>query len=185
MRRRTVRIWNYEEPSQMNSFDNHDGPNRGISKLSLVNELDDSMLLVASSDGCVRVWKDYTQQDKQRLATAWQATQGHRPGARSVNAVVDWQQLTGYLYASGEISSIMVWDLDREQLACSIPSSSESCISALSASEVHSGQLAAGTGDGSVRLYDIRTREMLVCATRPHVQRVVGINFQPGLDPKK
>lgn len=34
-------------------------------------------------------------------------------------------------YASGEISSIMVWDLDRELLACSIPSSTESCISAL------------------------------------------------------
>ncbi|XP_057866862.1 regulatory-associated protein of TOR 1 isoform X1 [Cryptomeria japonica] len=181
----TVRIWNYEEPFQMNNFDNHDGANRGISKLSLVNELDDSMLLVASSDGSVRVWKDYTQRDRQKLATAWQATQGHRPGARSVNAVVDWQQLTGYLYASGEISSIMVWDLDREQLAWNIPSSSESCISALSASQVHGGQLAAGTGDGSVRLYDIRTREMLVCAMRPHVQRVVGIDFQPGLDPAK
>ena len=34
-------------------------------------------------------------------------------------------------YASGKISSIMVWDLDREQLACSILSSIESCISAL------------------------------------------------------
>jgi regulator-associated protein of mTOR len=82
----------------------------------------------------------------------------------------------------------MVWDLDRELLACSIPSSTESCISALSASQVHGGQLVAGSGDGSVRLYDIRTKEMIVCATRPHVQRkerVVGIDFQPGLDPAK
>eukprot|EP01018_Ginkgo_biloba_P000291 Gb_09312 [translate_table: standard] len=184
----TVRIWNYEEAALLNMFDNHDSPNRGISKLCLVNELDDSLLLVASSDGSVRVWKDYTQRDKRRLATAWQTTQGHRPGARSVNAVVDWQQLTGYLYASGEISSIMVWDLDREQLASSIPSSSESCISALSASQVHDRQLVAGCGDGSVRLFDIRTQEMVVCASRPHVQRierVVGIDFQPGLDPAK
>ncbi|THG21499.1 hypothetical protein TEA_011171 [Camellia sinensis var. sinensis] len=42
--------------------------------------------------------------------------QGHRPGVRSVNAVVDWQQQSGNLYASGEISSIMVWDQDKEQL---------------------------------------------------------------------
>lgn len=181
----TVRIWNYDEALPLNTFDNHDGPNRGISKLCLVNELDDSMLLVASSDGSVRVWKDYTQRDRQRLATAWQTTQGHRPGARSVNAVVDWQQLTGHLYASGEISSIMVWDLDREQLACSIPSSTESCISALSASQVNGGQLVAGTGDGSVRLYDIRNKDMVVYATKPHIQRVVGIDFQPGLDPTK
>uniref|UniRef100_A0A0D6QVD8 Raptor N-terminal CASPase-like domain-containing protein n=1 Tax=Araucaria cunninghamii TaxID=56994 RepID=A0A0D6QVD8_ARACU len=185
--RETVRIWNYEETSQLNMFENHEGPNKEIkiSKLCLVNELDDSMLLVASSDGSVRVWKDYTQREKQRLATAWQATQGHKPGARSVNAVVDWQQLAGYLYASGEISSIMVWDLDREQLACNIPSSTDSSISALSASQVHLGQLVAGSGDGSVRLYDVRKREMLVCSTQPHVQRVVGIDFQPGLDSYK
>lgn len=181
----TVRIWNYDEEAQQNVFDNHDGPNRGISKLCLVNELDDSMLLVASNDGSVRVWKDYTQRDKQKLATAWQTTQGHRPGARSVNAVVDWQQLTGFLYASGEISSIMVWDLRIEQLACSIPSSTESCISALSASQVHDRQLVAGSGDGSVRLYDIRAKEMIVCTARPHGHRIVGIDFQPGLDPAK
>ncbi len=34
-------------------------------------------------------------------------------------------------YASGEISWIMVWDLDQEQLASSIPSQSESGVSAL------------------------------------------------------
>lgn len=42
------RIWNYEEDKLLNSFDNHDYADKGISKLSLVNELDDSLLLVAS-----------------------------------------------------------------------------------------------------------------------------------------
>lgn len=32
----------------LNSFDNHEFPDKGISKLCLVNELDDSLLLVAS-----------------------------------------------------------------------------------------------------------------------------------------
>ncbi|KAJ9694108.1 hypothetical protein PVL29_009882 [Vitis rotundifolia] len=91
-------------------------------------------------------------------------------------------------YAAGEISSIMAWDLDKEQLVYSIPSLSDSSISALSASQVHGGQLAAGFVDGSVKLFDVRTPEMLVCAARPHtqkVERVVGIGFQPGLDPAK
>ena len=43
------------------------------------------------------MWKDYTQKDKHRLATSWQAVQGHRPGVRGIGAVVDWQQMTGYL----------------------------------------------------------------------------------------
>ncbi|KAL9457769.1 hypothetical protein AB3S75_006755 [Citrus x aurantiifolia] len=36
------------------SFVNHDFPNKGISKLCLVNELDASLLLVASCNGNIR-----------------------------------------------------------------------------------------------------------------------------------
>ncbi|KAF5737274.1 regulatory-associated protein of TOR 1 isoform X1 [Tripterygium wilfordii] len=183
-----IRVWNYEEAAPLNSFENHDYPEKGISKLCLLNELDESLLLVASCNGNIRIWKDYSLKGKQKLVTAFSSIQGYKPGVRSVNAVVDWQQQSGYMYASGEVSSIMVWDLDKEQLAHSIPSSSECSLSALCASQVHGGQFAAGFMDGSVRLYDVRTPEMLVCATRPHtqkVERVVGIGFQPGLDPAK
>ncbi|XP_068341289.1 regulatory-associated protein of TOR 1-like [Pyrus communis] len=186
-----IRVWNYQEQKEatlLNSFDNHDFPDKGISKLCLVNELDDSLLLAASSDGNIRIWKDYTLKGQQKLVTAFSSIQGHKPGVRSLNAVVDWQQQSGYLYASGELSSIMLWDLDKEQLINSIPSSSDCSISALSASQVHGGHFAAGFVDGSVRLYDVRTPEMLVCSTQPHtqkVERVVGIGFQPGLDPSK
>uniref|UniRef100_A0A1D1Z5U7 Regulatory-associated protein of TOR 1 n=2 Tax=Anthurium amnicola TaxID=1678845 RepID=A0A1D1Z5U7_9ARAE len=190
-----IRAWNYEEALPLNSFENHEFPDKGISKLCLVNELDDSLLLVASSDGNVRIWKDYTLRGKQMLVTAFSSIQGPRPGIRAASAVVDWQQHSGYLYASGEASPILIWDLEKEQLVSSIiPSlssslpSSESSISALSASQVHGGQLAAGFVDGSVKLFDIRTPEMLVSATRPHIQRVervVGIGFQPGMDPGK
>jgi regulator-associated protein of mTOR len=41
-------VWNYEEATLLNGFDNHDFPDKGISKLCLINELDDSLLLVAS-----------------------------------------------------------------------------------------------------------------------------------------
>ncbi|CAD5170829.1 unnamed protein product [Musa acuminata subsp. malaccensis] len=183
-----IRVWNYEEATLLNCFDNRESSDRGISKLCLVNELDDSLLLVASSDGNVCFWKNYTMKGKQKLVTAFSAMQGHRAAVRGTNVVVDWQQQSGYLYASGEISSILVWDMDKEQLVSSIPSSSDSSISALSASQVHWGHLAAGFVDGSVRIFDIRAPEMPVCTARPHtqrVERVVGIGFQPGIDPTK
>ncbi|XP_039009414.1 regulatory-associated protein of TOR 1-like isoform X2 [Hibiscus syriacus] len=85
--------------------------------------------------------------------------------------------------------SICIWreiiHLDKEQVVNSIPSSSDCNVSALASSQVHAGQFAAGFFYGSIRLYDIRTPDMLVRATRPHsqqVERVVGIGFQPGLD---
>ncbi|KAF3776242.1 Regulatory-associated protein of TOR 1 [Nymphaea thermarum] len=183
-----IRVWNHEDTVLLNTFDNHNFREKGVAKLCLVNELDDSLLLVASCDGNVRVWKDYTQSGRQKLVTAFSSIQGHRPGARGVNAVVDWQQLTGYLYAAGEISSIMVWDLDKEQRSNSIYSLSDSSISALSASQVYGGQLAAGYVDGHVRLFDVRTPERHIGTMKAHsqsVERVVGISFQPGLDTNK
>ncbi|KAL4037128.1 hypothetical protein IC575_000712 [Cucumis melo] len=53
-----------------------------------------------------------------------------------------------------------------------------------SASQVHGGLLAAGFFDGSVKLYDARIPELLVCTMRPHVQKVekvVGLAFNPDL----
>ncbi|KAF2549640.1 hypothetical protein F2Q70_00023759 [Brassica cretica] len=182
-----IRVWNYEEGTLLNGFDNHDFPDKGISKLCLVNELDDSLLLVASCDGSVRIWKNYATKGKQKLVTAFSSIQGHKPGARDLNAVVDWQQQSGCLYASGEVSTVSLWDLEKEQLVRSIPSESECGVTALSASQVHGSQLVAGFADGSLRLYDVRSPEPLVLATRPHqkVERVVGLSFQPGLDPSK
>ncbi|KAK4342647.1 hypothetical protein RND71_038463 [Anisodus tanguticus] len=181
-------VWNYEEATLLNSFDNYGYPDKGISKLCLVNELDESLLLVASSDGNIRIWKDYTVRGRQRLVSAFPSIQGHRPGVRSVNAVVDWQQQSGYLFSSSEVSSIMAWDLDKEQLVNTIPTSSDCSISALSASHVHAGHFAAGFVDGCIKLFDIRVPELLVSASRPHtqrVERVVGIGLQPGLEPAK
>ncbi|ONK77089.1 uncharacterized protein A4U43_C02F2990 [Asparagus officinalis] len=183
-----IRVWNYEEANSLNTFNNHNLSDRGIFRLCLVNELDDSLLLVASSDGNVRIWKDYTQRGRQKLVTAFLSTPGHRLGVRRLDAVVDWQQQSGYLYASGDVPSILVWDLDKEQNVCSIPSSSDSGISALSASQVNWGQFAAGFVDGSVRIYDVRTPDLPVCSTRLHnqrVEKVVGIGFQPGIDQRK
>ncbi|KAK4377456.1 hypothetical protein RND71_003752 [Anisodus tanguticus] len=182
-----IRVWNYKEATLLNSFDNHGYPEKRISKLCLVNELDESLLLVASSDGNIRIWKDYTARGQQKLVSAFSSIQGLRPGSRSVNAVVDWQQQSGYLFASGEISSIMAWDLEKEQLVNTTPTSLNCSISALSASQVHAGQFGAGFVDGSVKLFDIRMPEMLVCSTRPHpkAERVVEVGFQPGLQPAK
>ncbi|THU65455.1 hypothetical protein C4D60_Mb05t03810 [Musa balbisiana] len=142
-----IRVWNYEEATLLNCFDNRESSDRGISKLCLVNELDDS-------DGNVCFWKNYTMKGKQKLVTAFSAMQGHRAAVRGINVVVDWQQQSGYL----------------------------------SASQVHWGHLAAGFVDGSVRIFDIRAPEMPVCTARPHtqrVERVVGVGFQPGIDPTK
>ncbi|TVU27393.1 hypothetical protein EJB05_30002, partial [Eragrostis curvula] len=181
-----IRVWNYDDALPVSAFENHKLSDRGLSKLLLINELDESLLLAASSDGNVRVWKNFTQKGGQKLVTAFSSVQGQRAAGRSV--VFDWQQQSGYLYASGDMASILVWDLDKEQLLSTIQSSANSAISALSASQVRSGQFAAGFADASVRIFDVRAPDRIVYTARPHAPRtekVVGIGFQPGFDPRK
>lgn len=48
-------------------------------------------------NGNIRIWKDYSVKDSQKLVTAFSSIQGHKPGLRHLNAVVDWQQQSGYL----------------------------------------------------------------------------------------
>ncbi|ONM20087.1 Regulatory-associated protein of TOR 1 [Zea mays] len=124
-----IRVWNYDDALPVNSFQNHKLSGRGLSKLLLINELDESLLLAASSDGNVRIWKNFAQKGGEKLVTALSSVQGHRAAGRSI--VIDWQQQSGYLYASGDMSSILVWDLDKEQLLSTIQSTADTAISSL------------------------------------------------------
>ncbi|XP_024514847.1 regulatory-associated protein of TOR 2 [Selaginella moellendorffii] len=179
----TIRIWSHEDGSLLNDFHNHESHSKGFSRLCLINELDESLLLAASSDGSVRVWRDYLVKGEQQLATAWQAIQGHRPGARGINAVVEWQQSTGYLYASGDISSIMIWDVDAETLVLRLPSQPDTSVSAMAASLIHNGLFLAGCGNGSFMMFDVRKQDKQVFSQKAHFQRVAGIDFvQSGID---
>ncbi|KAG2555577.1 hypothetical protein PVAP13_8NG354900 [Panicum virgatum] len=90
-----IRVWNYDDALPVNSFQNHKLSDRGLSKLLLINELDESLLLAASSDGNVRIWKNFTQKGGQKLVTAFSSVQGHRAAGRSI--VIDWQQQSGCL----------------------------------------------------------------------------------------
>ncbi|GAQ83620.1 HEAT repeat protein [Klebsormidium nitens] len=181
----TIRIWNYEEGQTVNQLDKHTGTEKGVSRLCLMNELDDSLLMVASNDGAVRVWRNFAERGKQRLATAFNVLEGHRQSARAGGAVVDWQQLSGCLYASGEVPFLHVWDMDREMLSASVPMQTDASVVALNASQVHPAQLVAGCADGSVKLFDMRTRNSLVGTATPHTHKVVGVDFQPGAEPTK
>ena len=66
--------------------------------------------MLCAGDGNIRIWKDYTLKGEQKLVTAFSSIHGHRPGSRSPNAVVDWQQQCGYLvYCS--LIFMGVWEI--------------------------------------------------------------------------
>ena len=49
-----------------------------------------------AADGNIQIWKDYLLKGKQKLVIAFSSIHGHKPGVRSLSAVVDWQQQCDY-----------------------------------------------------------------------------------------
>jgi WD40 repeat protein len=64
---------------RLNTFSNDNPPGTRVTQLELVNELAVSLLMVASDDGVVRVWRGAHEEGRQSLVTAWVANPQPEP----------------------------------------------------------------------------------------------------------
>ena len=80
-----------------------------LTNCQIVNEQRDSLLMLGSSDGVVRLWRDYDSAAP-TLTTAWRVVQKMRASQSGQGAglVLSWHQLTGHLLASGDVPYIQV-----------------------------------------------------------------------------
>ena len=67
-----VRVWDYQSGAMLNRF-SAGMPGRSVATLSLVNDLDDALLMTGGVDGSVRVWRNYAAQGEETLVTALRA----------------------------------------------------------------------------------------------------------------
>ncbi|KXJ28610.1 Regulatory-associated protein of mTOR [Exaiptasia diaphana] len=141
-----------------------------------------------ADDGSVRLYRNYSGEDdkKVEMVTAWQALSGMLPSTRGSGSglVVNWEQETGILLASGDVRFIRVWDTQREMKMQDIPTGADSCVTSLACDSVGRSLLIAGCGDGSVRLYDRRLppSDSRVMALREHSGWVTSVFLQKGGD---
>mmetsp|Transcript_3553 Transcript_3553/g.14244 ORF Transcript_3553/g.14244 Transcript_3553/m.14244 type:complete len:1711 (-) Transcript_3553:38-5170(-) len=83
--RGVVRVWDYQSGAVLNRF-SAGMPGRSVASLSLVNDLDDALLMTGGADGSVRVWRNYALQGEETLVTALRAlplpSPAHQPRHR-------------------------------------------------------------------------------------------------------
>jgi regulator-associated protein of mTOR len=197
-----IRVFDYASKTITNAFDAQ-LPTRSATQISLVNQLDDAMLLCAGSDGSVKLWRDYFRRGEETLVAAWRTlksrpraykTHGtynaedtadwrhhhssHHPKNSKTNAVVLWQQAAGCLYSAGNTLPnpiLNVWDASRELCLESLVTPS-----AATSLAAEGALLMVGANDGSVLSYDLRTPARLLSAIKKHGDSVVSILLQPG-----
>ncbi|NWU88810.1 RPTOR protein, partial [Upupa epops] len=165
-------FWDWEKGEKLDYFHNGNPRYTRITAMEYLNGQDCSLLLTATDDGAIRVWKNFADLEKNpEMVTAWQGLSDMLPTTRGLarrvsiyldrskqggaGMVVDWEQETGLLMTSGDVRIIRIWDTDREMKVQDIPTGADSCVTSLSC-DSHRSLIVAGLGDGSIRVFDRR-----------------------------
>ncbi|XP_072168199.1 regulatory-associated protein of mTOR-like [Diadema setosum] len=179
-----VCVWNWESGERLNYFRNMNQRSTKVTSMDLLNSHDLSLIMTGADDGSVRIWRNYWTPEGRpvELVTAWQALSDMLVSNRGSGLVLDWEQGSGMLLASGDVRTIRVWDTQRELKLQDIPTGADSCVTSLACDSVGRSLLIAGCGDGSVRLYDrrIAPSECRVMTLREHNSWVANVHIQKG-----
>ena len=178
----TVTIWDYTRNIQVSKFSNSNPPGSRINDAKFVNEDDQPLLMVGSSDGVLKVYRNYEDNTKVRTVTAFRALSALVPSTKNAGLVFDWQQGQGRVLVAGDTKVIKGWNAATEMCVDEFPARSSSCVTSLTSDQVAGQIFIAGYGDGCVRVFDQRCspRESMVRVWREHRQWVVGIHMQRG-----
>lgn len=171
----SICFWDWEKGEKLDYFHNGNPRYTRVTAMEYLNGQDCSLLLTATDDGAIRVWKNFADLEKNpEMVTAWQGLSDMLPTNRGAGMVVDWEQETGLLMSSGDVRIVRIWDTDREMKVQDIPTGADSCVTSLACDSQRS-LIVAGLGDGSVRVYDRRMAlsECRVMTFREHTAWVV------------
>ncbi|KAE8233267.1 hypothetical protein CF326_g1698 [Tilletia indica] len=181
-----VSIWDWEDSRLVSRFNNGNPALSNITSAAFVNAELDTVLLLASAEGEVRIWRNYERDyllnndSGPELASSFRALPDLIRSRKPSGLVVEWQQITKVVLAGGDSRVIRVWDTHRELCICDIPTHTSSPVSSIT-SEANVGHIfVAGFGDGTVGVYDRRNppKASLVRLWEEHQTWVQNVRLQ-------
>lgn len=72
------------------------------------------MLMTGSSDGVIKIFRNYESPQDIELVTAFTALKNLIPSTKNAGIVLDWQQGQGKLLVAGDVKTIKVWNAATE-----------------------------------------------------------------------
>ena len=172
--RDTICIWDWKKQDRLSRFSNGNPEGSKISDLQFINEDDQAFLLTGSSDGVIRIYRNYDADKKIEVASAWRALTHLVPSNVNSGMVFDWQQVSGKLLVAGDVKVIRVWAAAPELCVVDINARSGSCVTSLTSDQMTGNVFVAGFGDGAIRVFDARNRpqEAMVMKWKDDTDRV-------------
>ncbi|GAB1217188.1 hypothetical protein ATERTT37_006419 [Aspergillus terreus] len=178
----TIAIWDWQSHKCLNRFSNRNPPGSKINEVRYINEDDQALLMTGSSDGILKVFRNYESAKDVEIVTAFRALPELIPSNRNAGLILDWQQGQGKALVAGDVKVIRVWNAATEVCTNDIPARSGSCITSLTSDQVAGNIFVAGFGDGAVRVFDQRLKPTtaMVKVWREHKQWITNVHMQRG-----
>ena len=179
----TVTIWDWTRNNILSRWSNANPEGSKINEAKFMNEDDHQpLLMVGSSDGVIKVYRNYWDTKEVKVVTAWRALTELVPSNKNAGLVFDWLQGQGRVIVAGDHKSIKVWSAATEICISDISARSASCVTSLTSDQVAGNIFVAGFGDGVVRVYDQRSssKAAMQMMWREHRQWITNVKMQRG-----
>lgn len=122
--RDTVNIIDYSKSVvRTNCFSNGNPLESRITDVRFINEDDQALLMTGSSDGVIKIFRNYDTKGRTELVTGFRALTDLVSSNRNAGLVFDWQQGRGLVLVAGDVKVIRVWNAGTE--VCTSVSSSQ------------------------------------------------------------
>lgn len=177
-----ITCFDYRQNEQLSRFSNGNSFGTKITDIKFLNEDDSPLLLTGSSDGIVKLYKNFNSTSEVQLVSSWRALTDLLLTSRSTGLISEWQQSRGSLLVTGDVKIIRLWDAPREMCIIDIPARSTSAISSITSDQVAGSIFTCGFNDGTIRVYDRRlsSRESMVKIWRTTNSAIKKIQLQRG-----
>ncbi|KAI9272712.1 raptor N-terminal caspase like domain-containing protein [Phascolomyces articulosus] len=176
-------VWDWKTSTPLSVIDNRNPSHSQITDMKFINEDDVALLLTASDDGAIRLWKNYDGADQEdvQLVSSWRALKDmEKSNIRQSGLVCDWHQERGLLFTGGDARVIKVWDAHQEMPIMDIATQSTGCVTSITSDQTRGDIIVAGFGDGLIGVYDRRMKSNAAMVQRwdEHKAWITGVHLQ-------
>jgi regulator-associated protein of mTOR len=113
--RDTINIIDYSKSvNRINCFSNGNPPESKITEVRFINEDDQALLMTGSSDGVIKIFRNYDRKGETELVTGFRALTDLVSSNKNAGLVFDWQQGRGLILVAGDVKVIRVWNAGTE-----------------------------------------------------------------------
>lgn len=151
-----ITVFDWEQKATLTKFSNGNPFGTKVTDLKFVNEDDAALLLAASSEGIVKIYKNIDSPDDLEMISSWRGLTDMLLTPRSSGLLTEWQQIRGSLLATGDVKIIRIWDAHTETVQVDIPAKTSSLVTSITSDQLAGDVFVAGFADGSLRVYDRR-----------------------------